>query len=172
MHPSAGYNSFPARIMLAGIWGVICAAILAAPILVSHACPRAASVLYFCFSCICHQIPERSFMILGYPLAVCHRCFGIYIGLFLGSLIENRFVHKSPQARRFWVMASGVPLMLDVFLPCAGLWSNTNLSRFLTGLLFGSLISPILACGVAEFLNETSQRRWAIGDVHLKGGVS
>ncbi len=37
-------------------------------------------VVYQAFSHLCHQIPERSFHIAGYPLAVCARCTGLYVG--------------------------------------------------------------------------------------------
>jgi uncharacterized membrane protein len=172
MHSSTHSNAVYARATLAAAWGFICALTLAAPILLSCSCPRAASVLYLVFSRICHQIPERSFMISQHPLAVCHRCFGIYFGLFLGSVIENHFVHRSPQVRRFWILAAGIPLMLDALLPFAGLWTSNSLSRFFTGFLLGNLISPLLVRGVQEFLKEVRWRRPAVGDLHLKGGVS
>jgi len=156
MHSSTHFNQGSARVALAATWGVLCALPLAAPILVSHSCRRAASVAYLFFFCICHQIPERSFTISGHPLAVCHRCFGIYLGLFLGSLIDNHFVHRSPQVRRFLVLAAGIPLLLDVLMPFAGLWTSSSMSRFFTGLLLGTLISPLLVRGVQEFLNEVS----------------
>jgi len=170
MHVSNHGSSASARAIMAGAWGIVCGLILAAPILMSHSCRSAASVLYLSFSCICHQIPERSFAIFGHPLAVCHRCFGIYLGLFLGSLIENRFVHGSLRVRRFWILAASIPLLLDVLLNSAGLWTSTCFSRFFTGLLFGNLVSPLLVRGVAEFLNGAPWRKFAIA--HLKGGFS
>jgi uncharacterized membrane protein len=161
-----------ARRLLAVTWGFLCAMILAAPILSSHSCCATASVLYLSFSFICHQIPERSFIISGHSLAVCHRCFGIYLGLFLGSLIKNRIIHRSQQARRLCVLIAIIPMLLDALLPFIGLWSSTGISRFFTGLLFGSLISYLLVCGVAEFLNEAPWRRFIVDDSHLKEGIS
>jgi uncharacterized membrane protein len=172
MYVSIRSNPVSARVMLAGAWGSACALILAAPVLVSLSCSRAASAVYLAFSCLCHQIPQRSFMISGHALAVCHRCCGIYLGLFLGSLIKNPFIHRAPQVRRFCVLAASVPLLLDTLLPYAGLWTNTCCSRFFTGFVFGNLISPLLVRGLAEFLNEAGWRRAAIGDSHLKGGIS
>ncbi len=172
MDSSAAANSKRARTTLAGAWGVVCALILAAPILASHSCRAAASVIYLYFSFICHQIPERSFALSGYTLAVCHRCTGIYLGLFLGSLVENHFIHRSPRGRRFWVLAASAPLFLDVLLPYTGLWTSTCLSRFFSGLLIGNVISSLLVRGAAEFLSEAPWRRLAVGDSHLKGGFS
>jgi uncharacterized membrane protein len=161
-----------ARLLLAGVWGLICAMILAAPIFASHSYHRVASVLYLSFAWTCHQIPERSFSLEGHSLAVCHRCFGIYLGLFLGSLVENRFVRLSLSIRRFCVLSASAPILLDALLPYTGIWSGTSVSRFGTGLLFGSIISYLLVCGVSELLREAPRRRFAADDSHFKEGFS
>jgi len=92
-----------------------------------------AAWLYFLFSRICHQIPERSFFWMGHQLAVCHRCWGIYIGFWLG-LIAFPFLpafsrELLKKTRLMLVLA--LPLLVDVFL------DNTVLSRFVTGGLAG-----------------------------------
>jgi uncharacterized membrane protein len=161
-----------ARALLAGSWCVVCAMIVAAPILSASGCQKAASVLYLSFAFICHQIPERSFMFSGHSLAVCHRCFGIYLGLFLGSFIENRFAHRSLQARRIFVLAATVPMLLDALLSHMGLWAGTGVGRFFTGFFFGILISALLVSGVAEFMNEALWRRFAIDGSHFEKGLS
>lgn len=147
------------RIFFAGIWGFLCAVIFAAPVLAAHSFHRLSAVAYILFSSVCHQIPERSFILAGHPLAVCQRCSGIYIGLFIGSLVEIPFIHRSPRARRNCILAMTIPIFLDALLPYTGLWENVPFTRFLTGLLFGILSSTILMHGIAEFLNETSWRR-------------
>jgi len=158
MHVSIRSSSVSARVLLSGTWGIVCALILAAPIFLSHSWRSASDLVYLSFSSLCHQIPERSFSIFGHSLPVCHRCSGIYLGLFLGSLISNHFVHRSPDVRRFFIFLACVPMLLDILLPYAGLWVSTGLSRFFTGWLFGSLISSLLVRGVAEFLNEAPWR--------------
>ena len=70
-----------ARILLALSWGVVCVLTLAAPLALAHGRADALPV-YLGFSFFCHQSPERSFALAGLPLAVCHRCSGIYLGLF------------------------------------------------------------------------------------------
>jgi uncharacterized membrane protein len=165
-------SSVSARILVAGTWGVFCAMILAAPILLSCSLDRAASVLYFTFSIFCHQIPDRSFSFLGYSLPVCHRCSGIYLGLLLGSLIENRFAHRSPQARRKWVLAACAPMLFDAILSYSALWHGSGNLRFLTGLWFGCLISTLLVRGVGEFLSDARRRRLAAAYSSFKKGYS
>jgi uncharacterized membrane protein len=147
------------QLMLAGIWSIVCLFILAAPILASNSHYAAAAVFYFSFSCICHQIQERSFIVFGFPLAVCHRCFGIYLGLLLGAVFNCRFIHRSPQSRRGWVLIACMPLLLDFLAPYLGLWTGTHYSRFITGLLFGILISSLLVRGVFELLHEVFLQR-------------
>jgi uncharacterized membrane protein len=142
-----------ARTVPAGVFGFICALVIAAPVL-AHRSASAGAIVYLFFSPICHQIPERSFAFLGHPVAVCHRCSGIYLGLFLGSLIENSFMHRSPRIRRIWVLSGMTPLLLDLILPLTGIWAGTYLIRFLTGLIFGITGGWLVVRGTAELLNE------------------
>lgn len=89
--------------------------------------------IYFFFSAICHQKPERSFHLFGEQLAACHRCTGLYLGFFLGLLALPRL----PRLTRWLlqrparVVLFAVPMLIDV-----GLYTlNTFATRFLTGLV-------------------------------------
>jgi uncharacterized membrane protein len=146
------------RTGLAVLWGFVCAMIFAAPVLAAHSFHFLSASVYIFFSRICHQIPARCFLISCHPLAVCHRCSGIYFGLLAGSLITIHSLHRSPQRRRNWLIAAIIPLSIDALLPYAGLWASTPASRFITGFLFGVVSSQILARGLAEFLHEFSWR--------------
>lgn len=146
--------------------------VLAAPFLSARGCEPAATLLYFFFSPVCHQIPERSFHLSGHAWAVCHRCAGIYFGFLLAAVLGNPFIRRSPEDRRRWVLAAGIPLLLDALLPCTGLWNSTALSRFPTGMLFGYGTSSLLVLGVAEWLREIRWWRLPILDPRLKGGLS
>ena len=159
MQASIKSKSTAARAIVAAVCGLLCGFALAAPVLGSHSCEKASSFLYLIFSRVCHQIPERSFALSGLPLALCHRCFGICLGLSLGSILRNPFKHRGLAARRFFLLAATVPLLLDALLPFTGLWTGTPLSRFLTGLLFGSLTSSLLVSGIAELLDEAPWQR-------------
>jgi uncharacterized membrane protein len=154
------------------LWSGLCAIQITAPILAAHSHNAVSALIYLLFSSACHQIPERSFMLAGYPLAVCHRCFGIYLGLCLGSLLKIDTIHRSPSLRKFFVLAATAPLFLDFLLSCFGLWTNTAASRFSTGLLFGLMLSSLLVRGVAELLDESSRLRFKLIDAYVKGGFS
>jgi uncharacterized membrane protein len=160
------------RTVLAAIWGGLCLWILAAPVLQAHGHSAAALLAYFPFSFICHQIPGRSFSVLQYPFAVCHRCFGIYAGLLLGSIFSISYRSLSWRTRRLAIVAAALPLLLDTLLPLAGLWTNTWWSRSCTGILLGWLLSPLLIQGMSELLDALLQRPFAVSTIFLKGDCS
>ncbi len=35
----------------------------------------------------CHQQPDRSFWLLGYPIALCCRCLGFYLGVAISTIV-------------------------------------------------------------------------------------
>ncbi len=105
-------------------------------------------VLMHTFAPVCHQIAERSFHVDGVALAACHRCYGIYWGLFLGPvlyLVVRRWEHKWWNQSRLLLAAALLPLGLDWVLDFVGLWSNTPLSRVLSGGVFGLAAGMLVA---------------------------
>jgi len=115
--------------------------IVLAPILRASG-SRASSVLYACFAPVCHQNPGRSFSLLGHPLAVCARCFGVYAG-FLGGMILYPFIRgfhdlRLPRLRDFLIVS--LPVGLDAAANILGLWNTPNLPRFLLGSAWGAIL--------------------------------
>ena len=111
-------------------------------------------------------------MLSGGSLAVCHRCSGIYLGMFLGALFNIHAMHRSVRARRFLVLGAIIPIVFDALAPLAGLWTSTGLTRFSTGLLFGMLASSLLVRGFSEFMQEAPWQRLTTLNSQLKGGLS
>lgn len=161
------------RFLLAAFWAGLCTAFLAAPLLEARGELRVAALLYAFFSPVCHQDPTRSFRLLGHPWAVCHRCSGIYLGLFLVSLLPFHWTFHSdePRRRRFWVLCAIAPMLLDVLLPLTGICTNTPLSRFGTGLIFGAMLSSLLVPALGEFIHEARWKRSRL-DANALGGIS
>lgn len=91
------------------------------------------------FSPICHQMVERSFWFLGYPLAVCARCSGIYFGVLLGTLfypvIKN--YQQSSLPPRSYLIVMLLPTTIDFLLGTFHILENTHFSRAFTGVLAG-----------------------------------
>ena len=130
------------------------AAIFLAPYLRSRSADAGAAFLYSLFAPVCHQIPGRSFFFHGFPLAVCTRCLGIYVGSLAGLAlypIVRGFSKLALPAGRLFLLAS-IPIGLDFTGGLLGLWSSPNGLRFATGLLWGPLLPYYLITGVSELV--------------------
>lgn len=129
------------------VWGALAALTLGlVALLVVAPLSRAAGWLavsqavYLGFQAVCHQLPERSFHVAGFPLAVCARCFGLYAGGAAGVLAYPlvRAVTRRDAPARGWLFAAAAPTCVDFLLGVTGVWANTHLSRFLTALALGA----------------------------------
>ncbi|HMV51274.1 MAG TPA: DUF2085 domain-containing protein [Blastocatellia bacterium] len=100
-----------------------------------------ATVLYKGFSAVCHQIPERSFHLHDFPLAVCSRCTGIYVGFMLGLMLYPfvRSLRAEIMPHRRWLLLAAAPMLTDFGGGVLGLFTNTFFSRTATGALLGSV---------------------------------
>ena len=105
--------------------------------------------LMHAFDPFCHQISERSPHVDGVQLAVCHRCYGMLIGLVLGPIVALICRGWSGKNARIFVIASLVPLALDWGLEIFGIWQNSAESRFLTGAFFGIVAGVLVARAMA-----------------------
>jgi uncharacterized membrane protein len=163
-----------ARLLMICLCGAVCLAIVAAPVLASRAHALPAALLYLAFSPICHQLPDRSFFLCGYPWAVCHRCAGVYWGLFCATFIPFSVLRSlcSLRIRRIWALGASTPLALDLALPVLGLWQSSAASRFATGLLFGSMLASLSLPGLAELRVEALRRLTPARASVLRGGVT
>lgn len=115
--------------------------------------PEAGAVVHHAFSLVCHQLPDRSLHIGDAPVALCHRCLGITVGMAVGLLAAPlagspvlRAVVRGVQAR--WLVLAGLPTAVDWALEVLNLWANTPWSRTLTGALFGVVAGVILAANL------------------------
>jgi uncharacterized membrane protein len=70
-----------------------------APLAEAWGYPRLGRLLFALYTPLCHQIPERSFFLYGYQVALCHRDVALYTGLFAGGLLfglVRRWVRPAP----------------------------------------------------------------------------
>jgi len=113
--------------------------------------PRA--VIQTAYQTLCHQRADRSFGVGGAQFAVCHRCFGIYSGIAVG-LLALPIVWKCRNALKRYsliVLCTAVaPLVFDWGVDALGLWSNTAVSRLVTGLLAGVAGGSYLSLAISE----------------------
>lgn len=111
-----------------------------------------AGFIHAAYHVTCHQLPERSLFIFGYEMAVCARCFAIYVA-FLAGGIMFAFMRKwlKPWDIKYYILLC-VPMAIDGFTQLFGvaipraigpnwqlIWmvESTNELRLITGAIFG-----------------------------------
>jgi uncharacterized membrane protein len=163
-----------ARLTLVLLWGGLTIGAVAAPLLASCSHSLLAAAIYLLLSPACHQDPARSFLLVGHPWAVCHRCSGIYLGLFMSAVFSPRVSSAlvSCSQRRIRVALGTLPMLIDALLPSTGIWTNTPLSRFATGFAFGATLSSLLVPGVAELFSQGPRRLLRAQARHFHGDLA
>ena len=144
----------------AGCAGVLLALIVGAPLLKAGGLHAAGDAVYGMFGLVCHQMDERSFHLLGFKLAVCARCFGLYAGALVGALLYPlaRPLARRDLPARGWLIAAGVPTTIDFALGFFRVWENTHASRFLTASLLGVVVAFYFVPGVVDLALTPRQR--------------
>lgn len=134
--------------------------IAAAPALAANGFGSASGPIYNFFSYICHQMPERSLHLAGHQLAVCSRCFGVYFGLLAGLVVYPLWqnVEETEPLPRVWLLLSLVPIGIDWSLTVFGVWENTHLSRFITGMILGAACATYIMPALVEIARNLSGR--------------
>ena len=156
---------------------VVLGLVVLAPALRANGSLLLSQVVYKLFSGACHQIPERSFYLWGFPLAVCARCAGLYAGAAAGLLaypLLRRPLARTDAPPRAWLLLAVLPTSVDLLLGVTGLWENTHLSRFLTALLAGAAAAFYVVPGCVDLVGRASRR--LVGHLDSReggrGGVS
>jgi uncharacterized membrane protein len=126
--------------------------ILLAPVVAVNNFNGISAPIYKFFSFICHQQSERSFHIAEHQFAVCSRCFGVYFGLFFGFIIYPFFrkIEEIEPLPRVWLFLAMIPIGIDWTLGVFGIWENTHLSRFTTGMILGAACAVYIAPALIE----------------------
>ena len=97
---------------------------------------------YGIFHPICHQKPERSFFVFGYPLGVCARCTGIYLGMLILTILYPlaKCMNDNSTPSKYYLIASMIPMALDGGTQLLGMRESFNELRFITGFIFGGAL--------------------------------
>jgi uncharacterized membrane protein len=149
-------------------WGLTASFVLAviglivlAPWARAHGHAGLSAAVYSGFSATCHQMPERSFHLEGFPLAVCARCFGLYAGAAAGVLLYPlaRGLARRDAPGRAWLLLAAAPTTVDFALGFFGVWENTHLSRFLTAILLGATVAFYVVPAALDLSYKRSLRR-------------
>jgi uncharacterized membrane protein len=126
--------------------------IVVAPVAAASGTSDVARGIYGAFAVFCHQLPERSYFIDGYQLAVCSRCTGIYAGFAFTLLLYPliRSLNNPVLPRPSWLLLAALPLAIDVAVNFVGFWHNTHTSRLLTGAILGGAVVFYVMPGIIE----------------------
>ncbi len=147
---------------IVGFWLLL---IILPPVAKANGYLGLAAPLYTFFSYLCHQIDGRSFHVEGEKLAVCSRCFGVYLGIAIGFVAYPlwRRIDNIDPLPKFWLFAGCVPALVDWSLTVFGVWENTYASRFITGGLLGFACGTFIVPSIVEITRNISLRRGTFG---------
>jgi len=100
----------------------------------------------------CHQLPERSLFIFGYQMAVCSRCFAIYVSFLAGGILFYFLRSRLKPFNIIYYIILCIPMAIDGFAQLFGvpiprgigpggqlIWTelSNNGLRLITGGIFG-----------------------------------
>ena len=80
----------------------------------------------------CHQLPDRSFFIMGYQFPVCARCAGIWVGYITAILLKETY-----QMSTYLSLLFVFVMFVDWYIQYRNIRMSTNWRRFITGFLCG-----------------------------------
>jgi uncharacterized membrane protein len=96
------------------------------------------------FNLHCHRDPARSLV----HVAVCMRCYGIYVGLGGGALLVRPRLR--PLAYRIWVAVAALVLLLDVLTEVLQMRPAFGPVRFFSGMLLGWPVGVALVLALGQ----------------------
>lgn len=135
--------------------------IVSAPIFEATGTKSISQPAYRFFSYICHQINSRSFHYHEFPFAVCARCFGVYLGFFLGLIVYPIFrnIENTEPFPRFWLFLAMIPPGIDFSLGFFGIWENTHVSRLITGAILGFACAIFIVPALADIVKHLKRQK-------------
>src|SRR5574344_35209 len=98
----------------------------------------------------CHQQPDRSFWIFGYPIAICCRCYGFYFGVSVSTILA--FFNKLNINSKILFLLLIISIS-DIIFNVIIKFNTGNITRFCVGIFMGILFT-ILLCYTMKRLKE------------------
>jgi uncharacterized membrane protein len=142
---SVASKSGPLRPSVCAIVPAVFGLIAVATPFFRHSIPILGFALQRGFALVCHQRPDRSFVMFGGSVAVCARCLGIYLGAAVGLLLR---VPRGVASRR--LIAAVAINMVDWLAEIAGIHGNWMLARFLLGITLGATAAMLIIASIEK----------------------
>ncbi len=89
----------------------------------------------------CHQQPDRSFWLFGYPVALCCRCYGVYLSVMVSSIFA---IYNKLKINKYVIFLLALVVAVDIYINYGiGIrtYNTGNLTRFIVGIIMGILIT-------------------------------
>ena len=125
---------------------------LLAPIMAHFGQYELSSQLTVTFMYSCHQKPDRSFWILGYPVALCCRCLGFYTGVAVSGFMTA--FNKLKMPLKLYIILF-LLAAIDIALNYLFKISTANIVRFSAGIIMGFLFISTLF-----YIFEKGEKLW------------
>ncbi len=104
----------------------------------------------------CHQIADRCIDLGFGPMAVCARCFGLYLGGSLGLLWMTAW-NRPCRPRPLWLAIIATPTILDFAAGQIGLPSLGNWQRLLLAMPLGLLAGIYIGDALLSIIRQNSK---------------
>ena len=128
--------------------GLVCLAVVLLPAIERRVAPELGWAR-LAFRPACHQIAERCLDLGDGPLPVCARCFGLYVGGWLG-LAAAAVLGRTARPRLAWIVIAGLPSAADFVLGFTPLPTLAEWPRFAFAIPPALLAGLLLADAVAD----------------------
>lgn len=115
---------------------------IAAPVCAHFGCYELSAKLTSLYMYSCHQQPTKSFWIYGYPVALCARCLGVYLGTCVGCVKEIFFYNIAFWKVNFFLF---IIALVDLFINYVLKFNTGNPPRFLSGIFIGMMFPVIVS---------------------------
>jgi uncharacterized membrane protein len=122
------------------------------------------AIVYGAASLVCHQRPERSFVVVDAQFPICARCAGLYFSATVGALFAWSALGTAPRNTRQLLLIAALPTLVTIPIEWLGLSPLSNAIRAGAAVPFGA------ACGwtfVRALRAEVSERSGAAASVAL-----
>lgn len=112
-----------------------------APILAHNQYYDLSAKLTSIFVYSCHQQPDRSFWLLGYPVALCCRCYGVYFATMITSIVA---IFNKLKLNKITIIILILISAIDIYINYGmgiRVHNTGNIIRFIVGIIMGLLIT-------------------------------
>jgi uncharacterized membrane protein len=110
---------------------------VASPLLAAAGYDSAANAIFTAYSLTCHQLPERSWFVLGHQMAFCQRDLAMYLSILTSGLVYGAMGRRRESIPLTTYVILTIPIAVDGFTQLFGLRESDGLLRTITGALFG-----------------------------------